>query len=158
MAIIDIYDGNKIIKYANAPNQNVINFLENFINKLIKNPDDNIVDVYEFNRNKNLNYQYIMDWLHPLNQEEKAIVTILSGIQTYRQQHAGIKPKFVGEEKTNIILNAKKNYRSLYDFINEENERKRYFDFHEHNVMKDSFGNYKFIDLEGFVDYEKFRA
>jgi thiamine kinase-like enzyme len=128
--------------------------VERLIESLMEYPHRNIVRVLGFNRHSNEEYSYTMERLLPLSSEEEEYFYIYfqiddlgegddiprrfstqEGEQKFRESHLNFDEKMLEFRQAMSGM-------SMNDFC--------YNDLHPGNVMKDTEGNYKFIDLEGF--------
>lgn len=124
-----------------------INFkkLQSIIQSFIDHPNDDVVSISNFTyRNmddfERYEYSYEMQRLYNLNDEEKFIVD--SSYDNLGEEW---------EDTVFIIKAAKEHSPKLYNFLYRALYHLKYKDMHSGNVMKDNVGNYKIIDIEGFI-------
>src|SRR5208282_244331 len=113
------------------------------------NPDPTVVPVYDFQcleTPKSIfgmyRYQYDMMRLGMLSDKEKILISHMNSYGRDRW------------ETESRIVEGRKNFSILYDFIATIKLQGRYLDLHEGNVLKDDQENYLLIDLEGFYSPE----
>jgi hypothetical protein len=121
---------NKIIKQACCNLSVAVSRIEKIIRNQIKKPDGDIVKLFNFKKLSSsrgrTRYMYTMERLFEISKEDKLIVS---------KWFRGRRPK----------KNSK-----LKEFLYRAH-KKGYGDLHEDNVMIDRYGDYKLIDIEGFV-------
>ena len=130
-------------KKAYAHNEAKLYSIEAICQHFIHYPDPMVVPVYNFKilekpifKHSRRLYQYDMKRLYMLNKEEKLLIN-----DNYR--------------KGCHYHDDKNGYPKLVKFMNKVIEQRKYLDIHDQNILKDEDGNYRLIDLEGFVDIEK---
>lgn len=124
-----------------------LNQIKMIVNYFINNPSHLVVPVYGWFEGRKTSgyyeYSYTMKRLFLLSQEEKQIVD-----RSYYFYNKAPCPYKNGFE---IIEQAQTDNPELLSFCKEVVEQNRYWDFHTGNVLKDELGDYKLIDLEGFM-------
>lgn len=106
---------------------------------LKNNPHPTIVSILDFSRVSSYQYSYDMPLLAYLSDTEYKLVTLLSrGNETNRKNN---KKK---------ILELEKKHPKLTQVIKKIKSWAIYGDLHGGNVMRDRYGNYRLIDIEGF--------
>lgn len=117
--------------------------------------DPMVVEIYNFQHLKPLpnkapsvytysgyGYFYEMKRLAKLSSEEKDLIEDMAYLG---------RVKALSEIDKNF--HNKKAYPKLVDFMLEVLQQNRYHDLHSGNFLKDEFGDYKLIDIEGFFNY-----
>lgn len=130
---------------------------KNIINKIIESRPNHFVEVYDFgfvkeiedyNKNYCLIYFYLMEKLNKISDDEKRVFHSLISHEDFN------KIKKIDVYRINSIIKELDGYLSfdkdkVLNFIkNIKNSKIEQTDIHERNIMKDNFGNFKFIDLE----------
>lgn len=106
---------------------------------LKNNPHPTIVTILDCNLVSSREYSYDMPLLAFLSNSERKLVNLLSlGSEASRQQN--IKE----------IRLLEKKHPKITQVVKKINSWKVYGDLHGGNLMRDRYGNYKLIDLEGF--------
>jgi len=103
--------------------------------QLMKQPDPRIVKVVRFSK-KGQVFSHTMELLHHLAERERILADI-----------------FYGLNKKHDFLNLDMDLRKFVKFLFSISDF--YLDIHSGNIMKDSQGNYKIIDLES-IDFYKY--
>jgi hypothetical protein len=133
-----IFKKTRVIKISSCLGKRLYNSVVKVINKQIKNKDPDIVRVYNLkllsSKDKYFTYKYSMDKLFDPTKDE------LKDICRYSY-----------DLNRDTYSNKK-----LFDFM-QRIDKKGYLDLHDENVMVDKSGNYKLIDLEGFLHSCYFR-
>lgn len=117
-----------------------------FLKYLRKNPHPTIVSILNCRRISNTDYSYHMPLMAQLSNSEAELVDLYtSGDSNSDYRKANLKR----------ISFLKKKHPKLFQVIKKIASWKTYNDLHEGNVMRDQYGNYKLIDIEGFgfADY-----
>ena len=133
-------------KEAHYTRQESIDVLEKLAHYLIANPQPDIVPIYNFQRlpRKGVayRYQYDMMRLGLISDIEKDIINLMErGWRSWNDlSHviAGLPAYHV-------------DYPGLIPFISKVIQEDRYHDIHGGNFMIDMEGNYRLIDIEGFI-------
>lgn len=134
------------VRKTSFVNKFYLNQLKEFIEPLVGMPRNDIVPVYNFSFNPEIDsnnlyeYSYRMQRLYPLTSKEEEIVD--SSVVNLGTEW---------EDKCGIMVFAKKNNPTLYNFLSRVLLNLKYKDMHGGNVMKNKEGVYLTIDLEGFI-------
>lgn len=117
--------------------------------------DPMVVEIYSFQHLKPLpdkapsaytysgyGYFYEMKRLAKLSEDEKNLIEHMAYLN---------RSKAMLDRDKN--LHHDKDYPKLFDFMLEVLQQNRYHDLHSGNFLKDEFGDYKLIDIEGFFNY-----
>jgi hypothetical protein len=117
------------------------------VNHFINHPDPLVVPVYSWEdyypNSKWYEYSYTMKRLGILSQEEKRIISLC----IYH------KTKFLSNNFLSEFKGEEINYPDLINFMYHVLSQNRYIDLHSQNFLKDEFGDYKLIDVEGFLTF-----
>jgi hypothetical protein len=106
---------------------------------LKNNPHPTIVPILDCHQTSSREYSYDMPLLAYLSDSEYKLINLLSlGSEASRKQ--SIKE----------IISLEKKHPKLTQVVKKINSWKTYLDLHGGNVMRDRYGNYKLIDIEGF--------
>lgn len=119
------------------------------VNHFILKPDPKVVPVYDWQyfgkAEHGYKYSYSMERMCPLSREEKTIIDVAGDFEL----------KFVNDP---MVLCAReacddlaRENLELIAFLVEVIKDGKYHDLHSGNIMLDLDGNYRLIDLEGFV-------
>lgn len=116
---------------------------EKVINHFINHPHSMVVPVYSYeylgqDDRKFFTYSYSMKRLAILSDEERQII---HHCLCYRNQ------------VTAILELGQQYYPDLIKFMNTILDNDMYYDRHPGNFLKDEVGDYKIIDLEGFLSF-----
>jgi len=114
------------------------------INHFINHPHPMVVPVYSYeylgpDERKLFTYSYTMKRLAVLSDEERQII---HHSICYRHD-ANSVPLALG----------RKHYPNLIEFMDTVLDNDMYYDLHPGNFLKDEVGDYKIIDLEGFLSF-----
>lgn len=119
------------------------------VNNFIHNPDSKIVPVYDwqyFGRaDHGYKYSYSMERMCSLSREEKTIIDVAGDSES---RFAKDPMLLCAQESCEDL--AQEN-PDLIAFLLEVIKDGKYHDLHSGNIMLDLDGNYKLIDLEGFL-------
>lgn len=146
--------GDRIIrKEAGFGDRVAFNLIRRIVNHFIAFPSPLVVPVYRFEvleEHDNMNgnwgtykYAYEMRRLCMLSREEKTVIN-----RVFRHV-TPIKRDNPDPE----IQACWKEFPQLVEFMNAVLTEGRYNDLHDGNFLKDENGDYKIIDLEGFMKY-----
>lgn len=142
LSLVNQYTVRKIYKLRKS----IFNKLSLVINNIMAKKPYQVAKVYRFqaidvcNRFNSVSYFYDMQRLYPLTPQEYAIVNSCSD---------NLNTKW--ENDCPLIKLGKEKYPELINFFNYVEKELKYKDLHAGNVMKDKSGNFKLIDLEGFI-------
>jgi len=123
----------------------------------MKTKDPMVVEIYSFQHLKPLpdkepsgsgahkystsyGYFYEMKRLAKLCNKEKVLIEHLAYLNRIKSDH-------------NERNHYEKDYPKLVEFMMEVFRLDRYHDLHDGNFLKDEFGQYKLIDIEGFLNF-----
>jgi hypothetical protein len=140
LELIDDFTVKKMGRYSLIES---IKQFEIIINHFINHPDPLVVPIYSYQyisgNNKSFYiYSYTMKRLGLLSEEEKKIISLC------------IRSKLDTDKD---FCRLKEEYSSLIHFMDQVLTQNRYVDLHNRNFLKDEEGNYKIIDIEGFLKY-----
>ena len=142
---VKLLDERTVRKTAMSCGPHLVRCVERLCKILIAHPHPMIVPVYSFQIDEeperasgDYTYSYDMLRLGMLNNDEKTLVSYLA---------------YPNPCYDSYIERERKDYPSLVAFMEEMVRQDRYTDRHSGNVLKDEDGNYRIIDLEGFVRY-----
>lgn len=131
--------GNKVVRKTNSWSEWAkVNRTVNLLSYLKDNPHPTIVSILNVERISSTEYSYDMPLLAKLSISESNLVYYLS-----------LQPKYQVEHQSKINR-LKRKHPKLFQVINKINSWEVYLDLHGGNVMRDKYGNYKLIDIEGF--------
>jgi hypothetical protein len=112
-----------------------------FLKYLIKNPHPTIVTILNCRRISSNEYSYFMPLMANLSNSEAELTDLYtSGNSNSDYRKANLKR----------ISFLKKKHPKLFQVIKKIESWGTYHDLHEGNLMRDQYGNYKLIDIEGF--------
>lgn len=135
--------------------------VSDLINYFIDNPSNLVVPVYSFNVNI-INFDATREYgideedilYHAEYSYDMKRLCILSGDEKLIIREA-FKTLNSSEEYDNeVIIDAKKDYPQLIEFMREVLFQDIYWDLHDGNFLKDEVGDYKLCDIEGFRPLE----
>lgn len=151
---LEIISDSIVKKTACFSNINSLNQTRKLIKHFINHPDPMVVPVYSWkerpkNKNGLISYSYTMKRLCLLSQEERHVISLCCASLKKDEDwnHSYI------EKAKNDLFAFNKDYSLLISFIEEAILNKNYVDTHKGNFLKDEYGDYKIIDLEGFLYY-----
>jgi hypothetical protein len=144
-------DGRTVRKTVQCHGLDKLEFMKTLCLHLIRYPDPQIVPVYQFQelmRSEHIiSYSYDMARLGLLSWEEGDII----------DRVANLYDRFGNETFHNVgegeFVSVERNFPNLYRFLFDLCQQYRYHDLHADNVRLDAEGNYRIIDLEGFIRY-----
>jgi hypothetical protein len=146
---INYLENTIVEKVAHCQSYNSLEFMEAITSHFIKNPDPHVVPVYSFNiwrrdkANENYIYSYNMMRLKKISYNEKLLIDLVGNY--YDKYGAGACLQNVS------YYNAQERLPLLFNFLKTITMQDRYYDIHSENIMTDNDGNYRLIDLEGFI-------
>lgn len=136
---------NANIKYFN--NKKAIEYIiDNDIKHFCKIYDFGLVKVFE--NDYRIIYFYLMEKLNPLSDDERKVFHSTISHEDFN------KIKNFDEKRINNIVNEMSHFfdfdkQKVTQFINEvQYSNVKHLDIHPRNIMKDNFGNFKFIDFD----------
>ena len=154
---LEYIDDWTVRKTATCTGEDTLQYMEALCHHLIARPDPMVVPVYSFKYlGKQINvhrYQYDMMRLGDLTREETAIVYQVGDAWRSLQRHIATDPTH--QFKDNAIYTPDEcwdKHPKLMSFLQEVVELDRYHDLHGENVMVDNDGDYRVIDVEGFLN------
>ena len=122
----------RVVKISSCCDKKIFNKVKRIVNKQINNKDKDIVKVYSWkpllSYKGYYKYKYSMDRLLDIEKEDRQDICRF----TYNRDRDSY------------------NNKKLFDFLMRA-DKKGYRDIHDQNIMTDKKGNYKLIDLEGFI-------
>lgn len=149
---IRLVDEFTVRKEARLSTRENFTLVKAIVNHFINHPDPMVVPTYAFKVLQETNekesnygtyvYTYDMMRLGMLDSTERTIVDASN--QFY---HIGLS----SDTKNDWIQRGIREYPELIKFMNTVFKQGRYTDIHGGNFMKDDEGNYRIIDLEGFM-------
>lgn len=105
---------------------------------LKNNPHPTIVPILDCCKISSTEYSYDMPLMAMLSDSESELISLWTdGLDTRK-------------EKRSKIYRLRKKHPKLFQILKKLNSWETYLDLHEGNVMRDRYGNYRLIDLEGF--------
>lgn len=112
-----------------------------FLKYLRKNPHPTIVTILNYRRISPNDYSYFMPLMAELSNSESELVDLYtSGEHNSDYRRANRKR----------ISYLKTKHPKLFQVIQKIESWRTYLDLHEGNLMRDQYGNYRVIDIEGF--------
>lgn len=139
---VEIFDSKKNANIAwNRIKRNIEWIMDNNPSNFVRVDDFGLIQVFE---NKySIVYFYLMEKLYPLNKEETSLVKLI-----FKNENANnLKFSLENLDYFNEFLKFDK--EKITDFVIKTKKCKmKHLDIHSKNIMKDSLGNFKFIDLE----------
>lgn len=145
---IKLLDDNlTICKIVNCPEKKTLHFMKAIIEHFINHPDPMVVPVFSFKviRESKLRgniYAYTMMRLGILSDEEKELIDFVGDLHDSYGAGACLQERYYP---------GKDNCPELFNFLKTVVEQQRYWDIHSGNILMDHDGNYRLIDLEGFL-------
>lgn len=145
---IKMVGDNVVRKTAQASMPETIQFMEKICNFLIAHPVPTIVPVYDFQyhgrqEDGNHHYTYDMEKMCRLSGDEKKIInTVADDWATHSNRPS--------ECLLEWAVRGRADHPDLMDFLEFVIRDGNYSDLHSGNIMLDSDGRYRLIDLEGF--------
>jgi len=144
---IEVINENIVRKHASASNEDFLK-IKSIIEKYIAEPSEQVVnvlffqikDTFKFFNKTYVNYCYDMKRLYKLSEEERDII-----------HSASTNLCCMWEDDVPLIKLGKEKYPNLIKLLKEIIHDNEYHDLHSYNILKDSDGSYKIVDLEGFV-------
>lgn len=112
-----------------------------FLTYLKDNGHPTIVSILSCCRISSTQYEYTMPLMAELSNSETELVDVFS---------SGVSNPDYRAANRHRVYRLKKKHPKLFQVIKKINSWKTYIDLHEGNVMRDQYGNYKVIDIEGF--------
>jgi hypothetical protein len=156
------FDGEIVKKTMFNRNEHGLNFMKVFLPQLIAKPEWSLVQVYSFepihspHAKYPFGYQYHMERLLPLSEEERAAVYVYAQIDDIFHSDEGLYPdeqnderRFTKQEEDAVMQRMNIYYPQLGEMMAAVGEF--YHDMHEDNVMKTANEVYKMIDLESLI-------
>lgn len=138
---------------------------EDDVQELIKNPQDHVVKIYHYYKNKTKNIELVvMEVLEPLNEEISSILNEIGGIDEFLryvdiENHEDVYEFLYGDTKeddeeefreavvSNIVENADKLNEIWMGIVELESLGISHNDLHPANIMEDENGTIKIIDI-----------
>jgi len=105
---------------------------------LKNNPHPTIVPILDCRKISSTEYSYDMPLMAMLSESESELVSLYSDGPAARHN----------EHKKLLCLKNK--HPKLFQVVKKLDSWETYVDLHEGNVMRDRYGNYRLIDIEGF--------
>jgi hypothetical protein len=140
-------DGETIRKIAQCSEDRTLVFMENLVNHFIAFPDPMVVPVYRFEIIKRSrhesSYSYDMMRLGILSEKERELIDLVGDLHDSR-----------GADACSLdyeLYPGRLEYPELFGFLKFITQQQRYWDIHSGNILMDSDGNYRLVDLEGFL-------
>jgi len=140
-------DGLTVRKTAQCSEEKTLRFMEALANHFIRHPDPMVVPVYSFEVLKKSKYEYLytydMQRLGLLLPEERQLIDLIADLYDLH-----------GKDACNLeweLYPGKHEFPKLFSFLSRVCQEDRYFDIHSGNVLGDEDGEYRLIDLEGFL-------
>lgn len=150
---IRLVDEHTVRKEAQLGTKSHFEFVRSVVKHFIRHPDSMVVPVYRFETIEEkdegetktwgtYSYAYEMQRLGMLDNDERAIVDA---------SHAFYRTGIPRDIKHDVLQMGWATYPKLMKFLNTVFKMGRYTDIHSGNFMKDEDGEYRIIDLEGFI-------
>lgn len=139
---IELINDVTIKKTVLYPSEKSLAFMKAIVEHFIKYPDPMVVPLYSFEVYKNT-YSYTMMRLGILSEKEKELIDFVGDMQDSYGAGACLqnKPYPYSEE-----------YPKLFEFLKTVTLQHRYWDIQSGNILMDPIGNYRLIDIEGFLN------
>lgn len=125
-----------------------VNRIFEFLTYLKNNRHPTIVSILDCRRISNEEYSYDMPLMAELSRSEALLVELYS----VGMDHDGYR-----NFHRNKVSRLGKKHPKLIQVLKKINSWDRYADLHEGNIMRDQYGNYKLLDIEGF-SFSKYSA
>ena len=144
---IKLLDKITIKKTVRYQAKKTLDFMKAIIEHFIKHPDPLVVPVYSFEVIKeselgNNTYAYTMMRLGILSETEKQLIDFVGDLHDSYGAGACLQEMFYhGQDKQ----------PELFSFLKAVVDQQRYWDIHSGNILMDPDGNYRLIDIEGFI-------
>jgi hypothetical protein len=108
---------------------------------LKNNRHPTIVTILDCRKISSTEYSYDMPLMAELSNSETELVDLVTSGEYNPDYRIANRHR---------VYRLRKKHPKLFQVIQKINSWKTYVDLHEGNLMKDQYGNYKLIDLEGF--------
>ncbi len=147
---ITLVDDKTVMKTDRCSNLVELNLIEDIIKFFEDGHDDSVVSAHSFQNLGNNKYSYKMDLLFPLEDEEESFIDHV----TEEMSHKGINifsNDILKSYQYDILIKYMQKHTALTAFLKRVLMEGRYLDLHAGNVMKNSNGDFKLIDIESFV-------
>lgn len=131
-----------IRKTVRTKDKDIVIFMEALIHHFMDHPDPMVVPVYNFKvicKPYDYLYSYDMKQLQCLTNKEKKLIDTIGDLYEEYGYEACDQYKDLENPK-------------LMNFLHTLIKSGKYWDIHSGNILKDEYGNYKLIDLEGFLN------
>lgn len=140
-------DGETIRKTAHCSELKTLEFMEAIANHFIAYPDPMVVPVYRFEvihktRHESV-YSYDMMRLGILSETERDLIDRVGDLHDSYGRDACFRE--------HEMYSGRHEYPMLFEFLKIVTQQQRYWDIHSGNILMDPEGNYRLIDLEGFL-------
>jgi hypothetical protein len=140
-------DGQTIRKTANCSQEKSYDFIKAVVKHFIRYPSPDVVPVYDFQfiskKDGLITYSYDMMRMGILSEVERELIDRVGDLyDTYSQEAC-----FLEHE----LYLGSVDYPDLFNFLKVITLEGRYYDIHSGNILMDPDGNYRLIDLEGFL-------
>lgn len=131
-----------------------LEFMEALIKHFIRHPDPLVVPVYSYqllsSKRNDYAYSYEMMRLGLLSQEERDFIDHVGDLVDRRGVDTFDTPSPTEAYGTSLVQ-GEREFPFLFRFLKEVVNQNRYFDIHSGNILMDMDGDYRLIDLEGFM-------
>lgn len=139
---IELINNTIVQKTVALPSEKAIVFMKAIVEHFIRNPDPMVVPLYSFNIFKKT-YSYTMMRLGILSKKEEELIDFVGDMQDSYGAGACLQNKpYPNSEE----------YPELFDFLKTVTLQQRYWDIQSGNILMDSDGHYRLIDIEGFLN------
>lgn len=144
--LIDCLENGTVRKTCICEDPYSMEFMTACINHFIKHPDPLVVLVSNFKKLKKQTYTYDMVRLNSLSLEEEKLIDWVGDLDF--DYGATMVIPYIDSK----MPMTRTHFPILMDFLDQVYSKNHYHDIHGGNVMIDNYGNYKLVDLEGFVN------
>ena len=145
--VILLDDGETIRKTARCNEEKTIIFMENLVKHFIDYPDPTVVPVYRFETIKRTRHEYIYSYdmmrLGILSEKERDLIDLVGDLHDSHGPDACVLDHVIYPERIE--------FPELFSFLKFITQQQRYWDIHSGNILMDPDGNYRLVDLEGFL-------
>lgn len=142
------YDHLTATKTVECSQDKTLVFMKAIVEHFIKHPDPMVVPLYSFkvirkSRFRNNKYSYTMMKLNALSKPEKDFIDRIGDLHDKYGAATCILENFYYEDQ--------EKFPKLFEFLKTVTLQQRFWDIHSGNILMDSSGNYRLIDIEGFL-------
>lgn len=142
------YDHLTVTKTVECSQAKTLVFMRAIVKHFINNPDPMVVPLYSFKiirkfKSGNSIYSYTMMKLDELSSAENEMLDRIGELHDKYGAAACILKDFHYEDQ--------EKFPKLFEFLKTITLQGRFWDIHSGNILMDSSGNYRLIDIEGFL-------